>query len=150
MSIWCRVFGSTNAEPAPADLLAELRRLGVTGPAHFTGDEQGWFRMVLTDESGETLLEIERYLASEEGIRAELNTWAAWLENAAPERPALLESVISARQVFTLQRLSDPDADDHPTTWEHLCRFLAGRTGGYYQIDGQGFFAADGELLVPE
>ena len=31
-----------------------------------------------------------------------------------------------------------------------VCRFLARATDGIYQIDGQGFFAADGTLLVTE
>ena len=31
-----------------------------------------------------------------------------------------------------------------------LCRHLARETEGFYQVDGVGFFAADGTLLVRE
>ncbi len=31
-----------------------------------------------------------------------------------------------------------------------ICRYLAHVTEGIYQIDGAGFFAADGRLLVSE
>jgi hypothetical protein len=31
-----------------------------------------------------------------------------------------------------------------------LCRFLAGATGGFYQADDEGFYEADGTLLVKE
>jgi hypothetical protein len=31
-----------------------------------------------------------------------------------------------------------------------LCRFLARATDGFYQVDDEGFFEADGTLLVKE
>ena len=88
MAVWYRVFAGRDKGPEAADLLAELRRLGVTAPVRFHGDDQGWFRAVVHEPGGATLLELERYRADEEGIRAELNSWAAWLEttDASPAR----------------------------------------------------------------
>jgi hypothetical protein len=96
VTAWYRVFGGRDVEVPPAELMAELRRLGVTAPVRFHGDEQGWFRAVVLSPAEKPLAEINRYLASEEGIRAELNTWAAWLEAAAPDRPELMEQVVLA------------------------------------------------------
>ena len=31
-----------------------------------------------------------------------------------------------------------------------LAQYLAGQTDGVYQLDGDGWFTADGELLLPE
>src|SRR5262245_32734997 len=101
MSRWYRVFGGSEVEPAAAALLAELRRLGIAAPVRFHGDDQGWFRAVIHEPDGLTILEMERYRADEEGIRAELNTWAAWIETAAsgPVQEALMQRVVTARQV---------------------------------------------------
>ena len=91
-------------------------------------------------------LQLERFLAEEEGIRAELNSWAAWLETRenAPEHVRLMERMIQTKQLFTLQSIEES------AQAERLCRFLAEITLGVYQIDVRGFFAADGVLLVPE
>ena len=52
---------------------------------------------------------------------------------------------------FTLRRPID-HADE--ATLERMCletvRFLAAHSDGVYQIDGQGWFAADGTLLLQE
>jgi hypothetical protein len=91
-------------------------------------------------------LQLERYIAGEDGLRAELNSWAAWLETqeSAPEHVALMERMIQTAQLFTLH------ANAESAAAEQLCRFLAGSTAGIYQIDGRGLFAANGSLLVPE
>jgi hypothetical protein len=90
---------------------------------------------------------LERYLAEEEGIRAELNSWAAWLETHenAPEHTHLMERMIQTAQLLTLHGGEGPEQ-----ICIDLCRFLAGATAGVYQIDERGFFAADGTLLVVE
>ena len=31
-----------------------------------------------------------------------------------------------------------------------LCRYVAGETAGIYQVDGEGFFTADGKMIVAE
>jgi hypothetical protein len=100
-----------------------------------------------------TPVHLERYLATEEGIRADLNSWAAWLETAdySPNHGPLMQHVISTRQLFTLRRPID-HADE--VLVEKLClgvcRFLSGITDGVYQVDDEGFFAADGTLLLQE
>jgi hypothetical protein len=151
MSRWFRVFGTNDVQPEPARLLEAARAFGdVSGRFH--GDDLGWFRADLALAEAEAPLPLERYLSSEEDIRAELNTWAAWLEETGPtpEAVQLMQHMISTTQVFTLGPL-DPDADaETEQLCVGLCRFLARETAGVYQVDGQGFFAADGTRLVAE
>ena len=151
--MWYRMFGANDAQPEPARLLEHLQQVdpGVTGKFH--GDDLGWFRAELFFEEETAPLSLERYLAAEEGLRAELNTWAAWLETAedSPHHVPLMEQMIGATQVFTLEcpvELADDAAVAALCT--AACRFLAGATAGVYQVDGQGFFRADGTLLVKE
>jgi hypothetical protein len=102
--------------------------------------------------SGETL-EVNRYLTKEEGIRAELNAWAAWLETqesqATHER--LMLQVVRTEQLFSIylpgslagnQRRKELCLD--------LCRYLARESSGVYQVDGLGFFDLDGTSLLEE
>ena len=90
--------------------------------------------------------ELQRYLASEDGIRDELNSWAAGIELIeSPHQTALMQHMISTRQLFTLRPVSEEwDA----ALCRALCGWLARETGGIYQVDGQGFHSADGELLA--
>ncbi len=91
---------------------------------------------------------LERYSADEEGIRAELNSWAAYLETCGgPHHVYLMERTIQARHLFTLH---DPTKDELDSGCVALCRHLAIETAGFYQIDAIGFFDADGTLLVAE
>jgi hypothetical protein len=151
MSRWFRVFGTNDAQPEPARLLEEARRLNPDVSGRFRGDDLGWFRADLALAGEEPPLPVERFLSSEDGIRAELNTWAAWLEETGrPEAVPLMQHMVSTTQVFTLGPL-DPDADlTVESLCAGLCRFLAKETAGVYQVDGQGFFTADGALRVPE
>jgi hypothetical protein len=151
--MWHRVFGTDAGPVQPVSLLDHLHGLGFEAAGHFRGDEQGWFRAELRLPEQRAALQLERYLAEEEGIRDELNTWAAWLEEAAdgPHRDDLMRHLIATAQLFTLRQA--PGQEDDGEAGEAcalLCRFLAGRTAGVYQVDGQGFFSADGTLLVPE
>ncbi|HVS37225.1 MAG TPA: hypothetical protein VMS17_16805 [Gemmataceae bacterium] len=143
--MWHRIFAAADAEPAPAAILERLNTL-VAAAGHFHGDDAGWFRAEFV-VAGSTLV-LERFLAAEQGIRAELNSWAAHLEAGDdPERVRLMERVIQSRQLFTLER-----PDDAPPTLDKvcisLCRFLAEAIDGFYQIDDRGFFSADGALLL--
>jgi hypothetical protein len=146
--MWYRIFGSTDGEPSPAAILDHLNGPGVAVSGKFHGDGD-WFGAELV-VAGKTPLGLERFLASEEGIRAELNSWAAWLETCAPpaEQARLMERMIQARQLFTLQRPDDAEAAG--PVCEALCQYLARATDGMYQIDGRGLFAADGTLLAEE
>jgi hypothetical protein len=153
MSLWYRVFGTSEVQPEPAALLAAVHALGIEVGGKFSTDDQGWLRAELALSADATPVYIERYLSTEEGIRADLNTWAAWLEAAdySPNHGPLMQHMISTRQLFTLRR-----PIDHPNEVlvEQLCvgvcQFLARATAGVYQADDEGFFAADGTLLLQE
>jgi hypothetical protein len=130
--------------PAPAAILTFLTSRFASVSGEFATDASGWYQAELLVDG--VRLQLERYLAEEEGIRAELNSWAAWLETRedAPEHVRLMERMIQTVQLFTLH------GEGAEQVCIDLCRFLAGATAGVYQIDGRGFFAADGALLVSE
>jgi hypothetical protein len=144
--MWLRIFGANDHQPDPSAVLAHLHGLGQSASGKFQGDDQGWFRVKLTCDGVPAIL--ERYLVKEEGLRGELNTWAAWLETVEDNanHGPLMQHVIGTTQLFTLELPSD-----HALPWAvALCRFLAQETAGVYQADGLGFFASDGTLLIPE
>lgn len=146
--VWYRVFAATDAVVEPAALLEHLQRHGHQVVGHFRGDNQGWFsaKLVLPDE--ETAIDLERYLASEKGIREELNSWAACLETQqTPQRDELMRRVIQSRQVFAVSCPPEAAVQD---LCEALCRYLAQETEGVYQIDGRGFIAADGTIMIAD
>jgi hypothetical protein len=148
--MWYRVFVLSETQPVPSGVGAFLQSFDASIEARFHADEHGWFAADI-DVPGEETIRLERFLASEEGIRAELNTWAAWLETREnnPHVGRLMQHMISTRQVFTLQ--DDPTASERAAqTCSELCRFLARVGDGVYQADSQGFLDADGLLLVPE
>ncbi len=145
--MWHRIFAASDAEPSPAALLERLHALAPVA-GRFHGDDAGWFRAELV-VAETTPFALERFLSTEEGIRAELNSWAAHLESSGdgPETVRLMERIIQSRQLFTVER----PAGDAPLLDDlclSLCRFLAETADGVYQIDGRGFFAADGALLL--
>ncbi|HKB38935.1 MAG TPA: hypothetical protein VKD72_21005 [Gemmataceae bacterium] len=153
MSRWYRVFGRGEQQPAPAALVECLRELGVANPAHFRGDEEGWTLMEVALAEGVSPLSVECFLTREPGIRAELNNWAAWLETCdySPNSLALMERVIQARQLYAMRRpLDHADELRLEKVCGGICRFLAAATDGVYQYDTEGFFAADGTLLLQE
>lgn len=146
MSCWYRVFGAAERQPSPARILEPLRVMDVTGPALFRGDNEGWTAVEIVVEEGTTLL-LECYLASEKGIRADLNAWAAEVETRedCPRRLWLMERIIQTKQWYTMEC---------PTGWEYMgesiSRLMARETEGIYQVDGVGFFDRDGGILLKE
>ena len=147
--MWYRVFGN-DAAVEPAAFLQHLHGTGLEIETRFGADDQGWFRAELRLPAEEEPILLQRYLAIEAGIRAELNTWAAWLE-ALPDDPvhhALMQRIVFSRQVFTLQR--EPEENAQAELCLTVCRYLSGVTEGVYQVDGQGFFDSAGVLLVKE
>src|SRR5262249_43961483 len=119
----------------------------------FRGDEQGWFHADLLLPEGDAAVEVDCYLATEEGVRQELSTWAAWLETtpAGPVQDRLMLHVIGTRRAFTVHAAEDTEGGPAvAAVCLALCRFLAGATDGVYQADGGGFFDAAGTLLVAE
>src|SRR5205823_12427434 len=145
------VFGAGAVQPPPEAVREHLRGLGVTGSVHFRGDEDGWAAAEVVLAEGVSPLLLECFLATEEGIRAELNNWAAWLETCdySPNHAALMERVIQTRQLYTLRRpLDHADEVRLEKVCAGVCRYLAAATDGVYQLDGEGFFAADGTLVL--
>jgi hypothetical protein len=145
--MWYRIFGASDVEPAAAAILEHLDAVAPVA-GHFHGDDAGWFRadFVVAER---TTLAVERFLSTEEGVRSELNSWAAHLEASAsgPQTVRLMERIIQTRQLFTVQRPAG-DAPLLDAVCLSLCRFLADASDGVYQIDGRGLFAADGALLL--
>jgi hypothetical protein len=152
MGIWYRVFGALPDPPEPAALLGHLNGVALVR-GRFDGDGRNWFVADLSFADSAAPLHLERFLADEEGIRDELNSWAAYLETCdySPRAPALMERVIQSAQLFTLRRPTGP-ADELlvDQLCAGLCSFLAARTAGFWQADGQGIYAADGTLMVQE
>lgn len=138
-----RVFGANALEPEPAGLLHFLMGFAQDSEGHFQGDDLGWFRLRVV--RGETEMRIERYQTSEEGIRAELNTWAAWVEASgeSPEKAELMRRLITTQQVMVLHDFPEELAG-------RVCREMARLTDGVFQVDGRGFFTADGTPLLSE
>jgi hypothetical protein len=157
MSQWFRVFGRNEVQIAPAAVVEALHGLGVETTGNFRGDDLGWFWAEFVLDPEEPPLRLERYLTKEDEIRADLNSWAAWLEGTgdSPQHVRLMQHVISTAQLFTMhQPIEDADEIEADPAKEQvfvgLCQFLARTTDGVYQVDHQGFFAADGTRLVPE
>lgn len=149
MPLWYRVFGRSRTSVEPAAVRAFLQTLDVRGLAEFEPDSSDW--LSATVRLGNREIQVERFLAEEEGIRAELNTWAAFLETCdySPNNVPLMEHMIQTTQLFTVR----PAAVDEDAAVENLCRELAGllatNTDGVYQVDDEGFFQADGRLILP-
>lgn len=143
--MWYRIFGANNVEPDHAAILEYLERIDLVR-GRFHGDEAGWFHAdLLCDDL--TLL-LDRYTADEEGIRAELNAWAAFVEaEGGPDNTWLMERLIQTQQLFTLQGLDTSRAE---LLCVALCKYLARATNGVYQIDDAGFYTMDGTLLWRE
>lgn len=146
--MWLRVFGASDTVPAPAGIESCLPGAEVA----FVADETGWYAAGIVAGEGSPIT-VERYLADEDGIRAELNAWAGYLETLdySPHHAALMERAIQARQLITIRK---PIDHANEALVDRLClalaKHLAAVTGGFYQVDAKGFFTAEGELLVAE
>ncbi len=151
--MWYRVFIVNDREPSPVGLAARLHAAGLPAEPHFKGDDLGWTAGELRLPGCETPVFLERYLVKEDDLRDDLNAYAAELETMdySPNNTALMAHVIQTKQLITLRK---PIAAADEVTLERVlaeaCRFLAADADGVYQIDGQGWFAADGERLIQE
>jgi hypothetical protein len=151
--MWYRVFGKSETQPSPATLAESLGAAGLAVEPHFKGDDLGWTTGELRLPGRGTPIYLERYLASEDDIRDELNSFAAELETCdySPNHLMLMQHAIQTKQLMVLR--SPVDAADEVLAERiliHTCRFLAEQTEGVYQIDGRGWFAAGGEMLLQE
>jgi len=145
---WYRVFGSSDAPVAPGSLLGHLNAQRYPVRACFEPGAADWYQAEVIREDAEDSYDLQCYLADEEGIRDDLNSWAAAIEEIdTPHQRRLMQHMISTQQLFTLRAVQGkPDHD----FCKRLCQFLAGATRGIYQVDGMGFFDAAGELLAWE
>jgi hypothetical protein len=146
--MWYRIFAGNSDMPAPDALREFLSSRYASISVEFAADDSGWYQADLLVDG--VAFQLERYLADEPGLRAELNSWAAWLETRenAPEHVRLMERMIQTVQLFTLQSKEESARCEEACV--ALCRYFAEMTDGVYQIDERGFFAAEGRLLVAE
>src|SRR4051794_4133098 len=96
MGPWFRVFGLHDTPPEPASIKACLAGILPSVRMRFDGQED-WFAGELWVGTSDQVL-LERYKSSEDGIRAELNSWAAYLETCvdSPEHVRLMERTIQS------------------------------------------------------
>lgn len=147
--MWYRVFCRSDAEVEPAQLLAGA---GESVTADFRGDDLGWTAGELRLGSGSPI-HVERYLTGEDDLREDLNTWAGWLETQdhEPNHAKLMEHVIQSRQLVTIRKPVDhPNESALDDVCREICRALAVKADGVFQVDGDGWYAADGQLLLKE
>lgn len=151
--MWYRVFGRSADEVTPAALAEHLHAAGLPVEPHFRGDDLGWTSGELRLPGLGTPVMLDRYLTTDDDLRADLNAAAADLETRdySPNNVGLMERVIQTKQLVVVRK---PIAAADEVTLERLlvetCRFLAAGCDGVYQIDGDGWHAADGGLLVQE
>jgi hypothetical protein len=151
--MWYRVFGLDDTQPAIPALVEHLHSIGLNVEPHFRGDDLGWTSGELRIPGAGTPIYLERYIAGEDDIRDDLNAHAAELETCtySPNHGRLMQHAIQTRQLITLRKPIDA-ADEVvlDKVLEESCRFLATATNGVYQVDGRGWFAANGEQLLQE
>jgi hypothetical protein len=150
--MWQRVFGRSDKGLTPAQIAERLAEAGHACAPHFKGDDLGWTSGELQFASGSPVL-LARYLTKPDDLRADLNAFAAELETMtySANAPPLMERVIQTQQMVTLRKPFDHrDEVKLDAICELLMRSLAAACDGVYQIDGKGWFAADGEVLVQE
>lgn len=156
MSVWYRIFGQ-ELNPFLLDRIIEKfkrweNRLKIEFTTDSNQSSDDW--RVLTIHHGRgTPLIVERYLATEEGIRGELNTWAGFLEtcDGNPNHVPLMEQMIQTQELFTLCKPIDvSDEELVGDLCESLCRVISDATLGFYQIDAVGFHDPEGNVLLQE
>ncbi len=157
--IWNRIFCRDETPIPPVEILQALHEAGFAVRGDFRGDDLGWTSGALRwqtegSDEAETGIVLECFLTEADDLRDELNTWAAWLESegsGSEERTPWMEHLIQVRQLITLRPLDGLEFD---AAWQpvaaHLRRWIAQRRDGMIQIDGQGFFSAEEQLLVRE
>ncbi|HEX3150601.1 MAG TPA: hypothetical protein VHR66_21165 [Gemmataceae bacterium] len=150
--MWYRVFCRTETELQPTALLELLQQPGRPVTGHFRGDDLGWTSAELTVGIGSPV-DVQRYLSREDDLRDDLNTWAGWLETQdhEPNHAQLMEHVIQTKQLVVIRKPLD---HANESAVEDLCRTvcmeLAKSADGVFQIEGDGWYDATGQLLLRE
>ncbi len=150
--MWYRIFCRSERITPIEELLAHLHAIGLNCQTQVRGDDLGWTGAELNFGKGSPIY-LERYLTSEDALRDDLNTWAAFLETCdySSNHTALMERVIQTQQLITLRKPIDhADEIQLDRLCLEVCRFLALNCDGIYQIDDDGWYSAEGELLVKE
>src|SRR5262245_17758618 len=148
--MWYRVFCRSEIELKPGELLARIQLPNRRVSGQFRGDDLGWTAAELTVGTGSPVF-VDRYLTSEDDLRDDLNTWAAWLETQVnePNLARLMEHVIQSRQLVTVRKPVDhPNEVVVEDLCRAVCRALAAEADGIYQVEGDGWFAPAGERLL--
>ena len=148
MAGWFRVFLLQEDGPKPSGIMECLQSLIPEVKGKFRTDEDGWFQLILDHPSiGE--LTIDHFLTSEKGVRAEINTWAAWLESK--QRFDLMERIIQVKQILSFE--VTPEMEDNVSdalVYKHLALALAALAEGVVHMDAVGFLESDGTLLIED
>ncbi|MGF1583571.1 MAG: hypothetical protein ACFCD0_29995 [Gemmataceae bacterium] len=151
MSLWYRIFAQSSESIDPNTLLEHLHTTGYPIQANFLKDDLGWFEATFSLEGSEVSLQL--FHSDEKGVRAELDAFAAWIESQHTElnQIELMERVVTAKQVFAFE-IPDEQANIEKVRQfcYHVSEFLVGQTQGLMQVDGEGLFDADGQLLLRE
>ncbi len=150
--MWLRVFGRSANTPSPVQLVEQLHAAGGAIVPSFKGDDLGWTEAALAWGNGSPIL-LSRYLTVEDDLRDDLNAYAAELESMSfqPAATGLMERVIQTKQLITIRKPVDQsDEVKLDKLCETACLWLAMQIDGVYQIDGRGWFDAEGNQLVQE
>jgi hypothetical protein len=137
---------------SPSSLLEHLYANALPVASSFKGDDLGWTGAELILGNGSPVF-VDRYLAKEDDLRADLNSWAAFLETCdySPNNAMLMERVIQTQQLITLRKpIAHSDEISVDKLCLAICSFLSAEADGIYQIDDDGWYAADGTLLLKE
>ena len=151
--MWFRAFCRSADELPPAALAEHLHAAGLAVEPHFSGDDLGWTEARLTLPGGGSPVRVSRYLLAADDLRRDLNSFAAELETMtfSDRRHELMERVIQTQQLVTVRRPADhPDEAAAEAVCLAVVRAVAAAADGVVQIDGRGWFAADGQLLLAE
>jgi hypothetical protein len=151
-TMWYRIFSRGDNALSPSAFLEHLHTRGLPVEAHFKGDDLGWTAGELRLGIGSPVY-VERYLAKEDNLRDDLNSWAAFLETCdySSNHASLMERVIQSAQMVTVRRPLDHSDDVRiDRLCIEICRYVAANSDGVYQIDDEGWFAADGTVLLKE
>lgn len=150
--MWYRIFCRSNRALPIEALSAHLHAHSLNFQIDFRGDDLGWTSVSLTLGVGSPVY-LERYLTKDDELRNDLNSWAAYLETCdySPNAAPLMERVIQTQQLVTLRKPIDhSDEFGIDRLCLEMCRFITLHCEGIYQIDDDGWYAADGQLLVKE
>ena len=148
MAGWFRVFLLQEEGPEPFRIMECLQSLVPEVKGKFRTDEDGWFQLIL-DHSSIGELTIDHFLTSEKGVRAEINTWAAWLESK--QQFDLMERIIQVKQILSFE--VTPEMDDNVSdalVYKRLALALAALAEGFVHMDGVGFLEPDGTVLIED